>query len=248
MSQFCADTVAAVDGEAQLRNIAELATISGRRFPLVFADGAAAADIVAAAYLARSRALLRAMFELAQVNCGDTIGIQLRTLYEVWLAAEYVLEAGDEALELLQLAQVFHRNRLTRRLELDEDLEVELDADLGEPRDVAVTEIRDKLVKKLKARGASSEMATTAYDTLYRPESYLNSHAGLGSIEGYVRPAGETWQVLPVRPDAKTPMFRLATAAAMVFELTYRVWERLGLEVAELEELKTRWVTLDEVD
>lgn len=58
------------------------------------------------------------------------------------------------------------------------------------------------MTKLLEAEDqANAAFARLAYDAIYRPESHLNTHGGLGSILGYVAEDETSRRILDVRPE-----------------------------------------------
>jgi hypothetical protein len=151
---------------------------------------------MAAAGLARCRALLEAMCVLIEAGRADTIGVLLRSLFEVWLVSLYVLLKGDlEDAGVLEemAAEEWKRSKamfdcVGAPQNVKDHLEEwrkELDVSGAKPRP-NLEAIAQQLTKLLPAdsSGKAPNVQST-YDIIYRAESQYSAHPSVGLLLRY---------------------------------------------------------------
>jgi len=150
---------------------------------------------LAAGGLARCRALLEGIVLLVDGGRDDVAGVLLRTLYETHLVALYVLLGGPKASVEVMGDYVRSARLLAKtqgRPSTDPVLlwEMMSKAEGGPPAsplhyEQIANKVGDALERVKDPRGGR-ERAAEQYNSVYRVESQINAHAGLGSLGRYV--------------------------------------------------------------
>jgi hypothetical protein len=190
----------------------------------------------AAAALARCNRLLRAMILLRDAGYPDVVGLPVRSLLEGWYLGMYLLLAPDEALSAINASHLYQLEHL--------------DESWGEMTtgwdDLPVTskllkwkELSDRLNQLLEQSGNTTATAERLYEVLYRIESLMSIHGGLGTFSGHVVGGdGVTLSIREVRQEVEDGEMRIRAAASLVGTLARGVADSFGLSTVELSRLE----------
>jgi hypothetical protein len=172
----------------------------------------------------------------------DLIGILHRSLLEAWYAGIYFVLAPDEAMERISAA---HVSQLTK---LDPskwgDQQAVIDKMFFGPKGLSwegVSRRVGELLAELGHEGAR-ETAYSLYETLYRGESMMSVHGGVGTLIGHFDMPADTSTptigILEVRREPEEGgSARIRMAASLEGYLAVGVAGEFGLQHVELERL-----------
>lgn len=200
------------------------------------ADGA----VVALAAAARCRRLLMSVVALTEVGLHDVTGGLLRSIYETWLVGMYAIFGGRPAISRL-LAQVADQERrIAQAIGLPTD-------DLPAGKKLPTIDLASEVTKLLEAEGeANAAFARLSYDAIYRPESHLNTHGGLGSILGHVAEDETSRRILDARPeDDALARHRLLVGVSLLVSAAQIPARRTALPHDRLDRLAQRIMDLN---
>jgi len=199
--------------------------------------GADRNQAVGFAAVKRCRHLLGGMVRLHKSGADDLLGVLLRTLYETWVRGGYGCLGGAEAIEALESDELYHRSRI--------------DADLGGVGPPAGQQLYLRAVARrfaglLAERGVPEpgpQFPIEGYRVLFRAESFVNVHGGLGALNGFMQEQslGGRWTVAddrPARPELGR--HRLALGVAMFVSCADTAHRASGLPNPEIDVLGTR--------
>jgi hypothetical protein len=170
---------------------------------------------LAAGGLARARGLLEGLVLLADGGRPDVVGVLVRTLYETCIVSLYVI-LGDDAAAFHVMDDYARSVRiLSEKYGFPLSQQTQAWRNRGprtpqEPppdpeRRLNYEQIAARVGKLLEAASdptAMGKRATELYDTVYRGESLMSSHAGLGSFSPYVDWHAEPWRIVD-RPQRR---------------------------------------------
>jgi len=201
--------------------------------------------LVALAAAARCRRLMMGVVALIEADLPDVMGVLLRTLFECWLAGTFALVGGQKALVRLIAERNYQENQLARVL--------------GEPLDDAlesskpnVADLAARVTTLLEERGnANAGFARAGYETIYRYESHMSIHGGLGSVSGHTFEDETLRRILPARPEQDAfvrhkfviAVSLLVSAAQMVAieaSLPHSALDSLGDQILDLDPRRNR--------
>lgn len=191
----------------------------------------------AAAGLARSVALLRAMCVIA-VQRPDTLGVITRPFSEAWIVPLHLGYGGRVAFEQLERAFAHEKRVIDNARNRGSSRK----GDEGGGRLVISTLLRkidQYLVAGARSTGEEDPIEDAAqhgYDFLYRSESIAETHAGICSFGRYTAfPEGGDCGGVVARPGPAHPPARVLFIASMlVSRLAGKVFQHVGLSVAQL--------------
>jgi hypothetical protein len=186
---------------------------------------------IAACSLARCRSLLIGIDRLVEADLGEVAGVLLRSLYETWLTGSYVLLQGDESVDPLIDE---YKRRIKQLVSLGH---FEIPGDWSfDGSTLSVESMARKYQQLLAERGDTKpEFPTDAYEILYRPESLLNSHGGLGAMLGYMFD-GDGWLGVKVsRTETDGGKGKLVMGSAFVALLAREVFKTFGINTTALD-------------
>jgi hypothetical protein len=197
--------------------------------------------------LARCSRLLSAMVELRRLGYSDVVGLPLRSLLECWYLGMYTLFAPGEAIELLRGAHLYQLGHLDDSWEgLAKSVE-EWKA-IGppvNPKSINWADLRDCVGALLVEHGEEGARNTSErlYEVLYRSESAMSVHAGIGTLIGHMDP-GETGVLglLEVRKEPEDGEVRIRSAASLVGTLAHFVARTFGFGTARIEKVAAELV------
>jgi hypothetical protein len=249
------------DGEAptegaHLDPIVELLSVLDRNLGFLNSDLVHLRRQLAAAGLARCRALLEGMLLLRDKARDDIVGVLFRSLVEAWMVSLYVLHKGtgpeDEGV-LFELAADYQHwaakmaNATKGWAEGDAaepilaawrenvaQRKAEAEAAGKEwrmPGALNYADIARALGPLLERAGRPAGKVTDLYDRPYRGESIYNVHAGYGVLSRYLSgaPDADEHGVL-ARPPAPFPG-EVKIGALLTADLAVRVFAAFGLTV-----------------
>jgi hypothetical protein len=153
----------------------------------------------AAAGLMRCCHALRAICCLENGGFGSLVGILERHIWEVSIVSLYVLFGKKEELEAVVGAHVYEKNLILTRLRGTKVFE-----DWSGPKErLKVEQLYNKVKGFLVAAGETIDSEVSAYDAIYRVQSFYSAHAGLETISRYLTDVtadlaeNEIWGVAP---------------------------------------------------
>jgi hypothetical protein len=210
----------------------------------------------AAGGLARARALLEGIILVGDGNRADVAGVLLRTLYETYIASLYLLLGGaaaalevmgDYAKSARTLAEK-HGRPLSPGIALWHALREAAGPEGPPVGRLKYENIAGRVGELLQRAGdprGGKGRAMERYDIVYRVESQLSAHAGLGSMGQYVDWKGDP-TALRARPAERPDEVedRVVLAALMTAHLASRVFGTFGLRTEVIELLYERIDTL----
>jgi hypothetical protein len=181
------------------------------------------------AVLARCSRLLAGMIYLYDGGFTDLTGIELRIILENWLVGQYLILSPDEAYKALHEANVDQLEKMGRAgWDSFGDLANDLDFDAKAIHWANVAVQIDKLFSEAGAKD-SSDQAKRMYDLIYRSQSNLGIHAGIGSLMGHIV-VGEThFSTSEIRTEPESLPFTLLMAAAITTWLAEQTCELFGI-------------------
>ena len=221
-------------------------------FPFSTVSEVGSNDELTVAGLARCRRLLWGMMLLHE-DGGDLAGSQFRTLYETFVSAVYLLFGGDQARTRLEANDQHERRKSATAFiewlshssgDEDDPLLVQARAVMAEPvpaeGQLSLFDMA-KAARRLATAGGEtdSDFYERAYAFVFRPESYMAVHGGLGTMcRHFDRDARE------IRSEGwgyKGSDRRLEVAIAMVAGLASKLADRLGLDRTKLDAFGASW-------
>lgn len=184
---------------------------------------------LAAASLARGRALFDGLDAVQRADRAVVGGLLVRAIWECWVVGLYVLLRGDEGYKHLAGAADRSNDLISARWPADGVPEL---TPLGYPKQTLnyqnlATEVR----ALLEARQAP--IATLSYDGLYRSWSYLSAHATHGSLILFIDAAGTLLRLGPGRMPSP-PEADLRISATMLAHLAYFVLREFSIDDTRL--------------
>lgn len=197
--------------------------------------------IFAAAGLLRCRRLLLAIRLQIEAGYSDTVGGQLRTLVETYLASMWIILEPHSAYDQLHYMAVTEFGKLNRLAGLGlEDLQRD-----REPVKVKTWEqIADHVGRLAEERGEEGGLQSMRhmYNVLYRSESLQSTHAGLHSVSGHIDLIdGLRAEARPERREAvRMGRGQVLAGAALTGVLAVYVFREFGIDSREMERLALR--------
>ncbi len=196
----------------------------------------------AAAALARCNRLLSSMLLLRTNGYPDLIGLILRPLLECWYIGMYFLLSPAEAMDRTHAA---HSLQLTK---LDPDawgnVQQIIDQMVMGPQSLSWEAVSGRVGDLLTELGHDGARATAdkLYEVLYRGESMMSVHGGVGSLIGHFdMPDGGSTPasigILEIRREPDDGDFRIRMAAALLETLARGVAGEFGLQRTEIDRL-----------
>ena len=157
-----------------------------RMFPYLASRPELAPRQYAAAALARWNRMLSAMLLLRASGYPDLIGIVLRSLLETWYVGMYFLLSPAEAMDRISAAHVLQLTKLDPTRWGDQ--QAIIDQMMVGPQSLNWESVSQRVGALLIELGHDTARATAdaLYDGLYRGESMMSVHAGLGSLVGHL--------------------------------------------------------------
>ena len=200
------------------------------------ADGAVAALAAAA----RCRRLLMSVVTLTEAGLHDVTGGLLRSIYETWLVGMYAIFGGRLAIGRLLEQVADQEKRIARAVGLPTD-------NLPDGKRFPTIDLAGEVTKLLEAEGqANAAFARLGYDAIYRPESHVNTHGGLGSILGHVAEDETSRWILDVRPeDDALSRHRVLVGVSLLVSAAQIPARRTDLPHDRLDQLAQRILDLN---
>lgn len=200
------------------------------------ADGA----VVALAAAARCRRLLMSVITLTEAGLHDVTGGLLRSIYETWLVGMYAIFGDQAAIRRLLAQAADQERRIAHAVGLPTN-------DLPNGKKFPTIDLAAEVTKLLEAEGqANAAFARLGYDAIYRPESHVNTHGGLGSILGHVAEDETSRHVLDVRPeDDALARHRLLVGVSLLVSAAQIPARRASLPHDRLDQLAQRIMDLN---
>jgi hypothetical protein len=223
-------------------------------FPRELDPSAVTTPELALAGLARCRRLLEGMLQMA--DSPDLCGGYARALFETWLWSVYLLldpdtayrrmEATDRTLlakmakQLLPMLEDRHDPVADRLRKQTEDAVAQLkegDNELG------VADVANCVRSLLRRDGdPNAEYPVETYAHLFRSESYVSVHGGLGAMKQHMLASGAYTGRIEGAPSYRDPEDRrFALCVGMVLVLAHRVARGLGIEHQSLDQFAADW-------
>ena len=186
----------------------------------------------AAGGLMRCHALLRGICVLEDASLGALAGMLERQLWETWLISLHVLLRGKEALDEVQGADVFHKRRLAKRLNLRPEYQPEWTGPVGKLNHWQLAEDLGPLLDEAGETGGVTT-GILAYDVTYRVQSLFSVHAGIATIRPYIRFGQRSWSV---EPNPSAPFDDIGLVPALyTLHLANYVFKRFGIATDAVE-------------
>ena len=212
----------------------------------------------AAGGLARARALLEGIILVGDGNRPDVVGVLLRTLYETYIVSLYLLLGGADAVVEVMGDYAKSARTLAEKHGRPPSPGIALWHALREavgPKGPPVGRLNYEkiagqvggLLQRAGDPRGGKDRAMERYDLVYRVESQLSAHAGLGSMGQYVDWRGEPWAVR-ARPAVRSvgAEDHVVLAAVMTAHLASHVFRTFGLHTYTADLLYERIDTLPE--
>ena len=189
----------------------------------------------AAAGLMRCCALLKGILVLDEARMPALAGILTRLHFETWVVSLYVLLGGDEALRVIAHADIYWKRVLSKKLQLERELEREQDAYYqqdwtGKIAKLNYSNLHDSMLKLLRERGESVDgpAGVTGYDVTYSYESLVSSHANLTTIGEHLVYGDDEWAVSV--DSSKKPDDVAVVPVLYTNHLAQHVFKEFGLD------------------
>jgi len=191
----------------------------------------------AALGLARCNRLLTAMFALFDGELQDAGGVYARPIFETMIVSLYSLYGGETAYEEVRGAYVQQVERFSNIELLGEASKRLVEGWEGPKNRLNIEQLARRVGELLQAEGGASspETGQMIYDILYRGESLVGIHAGIGSVVGHLEDHGNRLGVARVRQNADDGTGELVLSAVNVIMLAYHVFKTFGIGTARLE-------------
>ena len=192
----------------------------------------------AAAALARCNRLLGGMLALYSAGFPDLLGVLSRLVLEYYYVGEYLILAPDEAYEKLNAA---HKEQLSRMGNGGwGDLESAMDAIPQKSQKLNLFDVKSRVGELAEAAGASGskERMAQLYEVIYRGESLLNVHVGIGSLTGHIEDKNPRFlSARAIRREPDDPAHTIRIAAVLVGYLAHDVARHFGISTDKIARL-----------
>ncbi len=214
-----------------------VAHINNVVIPNLSAPSGAKDRLFAGASLARSSRLLGAILTLFDTGFVDAVGALLRQILECWFVGEYLLLAPEEAMQKLVEANKYQMEKMGNAGWEDlGEFAAAFDVDSRQINWATLAGRIGELFEEWGHEGAANR-GKDLYDMIYRSQSLLSVHAGVGSFAGHVEVHEKFSSISEVRTEPGLPMMPVLMAASLVCWLGVRVSEEFGIGTARLESL-----------
>lgn len=192
----------------------------------------------AAAALARCNRLLAAMFLLRDGDFPDIIGVLFRSLLECWYLGMYFLLAPEEASEKANAAHVHQLGKLDETKWGDIGAVIE-QMEIEEPKALAWDQVAIRVGKLLDESGDIGARTTAEglYEVIYRGESMMSVHGGLGTLNGHIETGAESLSLRETRLEPDDGGLRIRLGAPLLEALARAVAGEFGLSRTEIDRL-----------
>ena len=182
------------------------------------------------------------MIVLRSTGYPDLVGLILRPLLECWYIGMYFLLSPGEAMERTHAAHVLQLTKLDPSRW--GDIQSIIDQMVMGPQSLSWEGDSDRvgdLLYELGHEGARST-ADALYDVIYRGESFMSVHGGIGSLVGHFdMPADGATPgsigILEVRREPDDGGIRIRMAAPLLETLARGVAGEFGLQQTEIDRL-----------
>lgn len=213
------------------------AVLSAARSQLHLLTSAARPELLghqlAAAALKRCLRLAAGMTALGEAGLPDLLGLLSRALWENWLIGTYALLAPEEAVDLVAGSHKQQARKLNDALQLGkEETLASWDAEEATLKWEQAARHVTELLRK--SGDADADVAAT-YDIVFRGESILGTHAGIGTLGPYLVEVGDRIELSTEPPSPIDLEQRHTHAAAEIGHLASRTFEEFGISTAELD-------------
>lgn len=194
--------------------------------------------------LVRCRSFLRSMLNHDREGLHDLMGADLRLLFETSVYSLYAMHGDDQTRERLLRHDLRQQDVIARCAEWELDAVRETTTRRKDYISFKeMCRLADEALNKHKDE--SSDFIKTAYETLYRGESYLNVHPSLQSLGHYAYEDEQGYAVSLIREsDIPLASSRIMMATVLVGLLAREVFERVGLDAKELDRIADELKTL----
>jgi hypothetical protein len=167
----------------------------------------------------------------------DTIGGQLRALFETWVHAMWVLLEPDIATREMISEYKLQVGKMDKFAGLEL---AGVEGWAGEAGERALLDMARR-VGTLLAERQTPELASTAvstYHLLYRNESHRGTHGGLGALAGHVHCVGERMETLQKRAEpARSGEYLSLLGASLTGHLAQYVFDAFHVRSDDIEPL-----------
>jgi hypothetical protein len=197
----------------------------------------------AAACLARCNRLLAAMIQLQASGYPDVVGLGARPLLECWYLGMFLLVSPDEAMSVIGAA---HKHQLRNLDESWGDVASSWDhIEVGmKSTSINWNNLSKRVGELLRESGETGADNTSKrlYEVLFRSESALSVHGGLGVFIGHVTGAGSpSLGIEEIREEPEEDgSMRIRLAAALVESLARAIARKFGLSTYQIDQLGRR--------
>ncbi len=207
--------------------------ISSQLIPHLTSRNGLAPRIYAFAALARCNRLLSGMIELHQAGFQDISRMNLRPIVECWFLGTYLLLEPDEAYETLL---ALHKKQLGQMADngwsnLTEVIEA-IETESGTPNWKAIAARLEVLFAESSEAGLVTPMAV--YNSIYRGESLLDIHGGIGVLQGHVDERDNATFTIERRTGPAYDTSHTKPAAALIGLFAIMVTSRIAFGQDEL--------------
>ena len=184
-----------------------------------------------AAGLMRCCELLRGMCVLEDAGLGTLVGMLERQLWETWLISLDILLRDTEALVELGHDYDHHMNALIKGLGLPS----EEYPDFGKSAQRNIRDLFEKIEARLVEAGDTfgARLIKDTYFNVYRRNSHLAVHAGVGTLSAYIR-IGET--SLSVEPNPADTIGSAWMSLFWTLHLAKYVFGHFGIESEAIDQ------------
>lgn len=182
------ETTPAHDHEHQV--VEDLTLYLDRTVPLITLETAPWNVFASAAFLYRCNRLLMGINDAVERGLGDTTGSNVRALYETWVYGHLLL-LGDKEENHAMIASARGRaekvDRAIQALGIEHEPVPYDDIVPNAICDISIRQRAETLGKKLQtADPAHAELPVDCYESIFRYESHLSTHANFGLLSTYV--------------------------------------------------------------
>jgi predicted Zn-dependent protease with MMP-like domain len=191
----------------------------------------------AGATLARCNRLLGGMLALYASGFPDLLGVQLRLVLEFYFVGEYLILAPDEAYDKLLAA---HKDQLSRMGNGGwEDLQSVMDEIPQKSEKLNLFNVMSRVGELAEAAdvSGSQERMAQLYEVIYRGESLMNVHVGIGSLTGHIEDGPSFLSARAIRREPDDPAHTIRMAAVLVGNLAHDVARHFGISTDKIARL-----------
>lgn len=184
--------------------------------------------------------LLRAIDSAVESRLGDTSGGNLRTLYETWIYSHLLLLADRKEIVRMQAGTRYSNQKVTDALGISESIFYPEDSPEA-MSDIDVRSRASSLKQKLEiCDPQNANMPIQCYDSIYRAESLMSTHANLTAIASYSREDKNGVRTIGLHNKDKDNEWRTLLAADITIYFALQLFKKAKLDCAELKHLDNK--------